>query len=202
MQIALPELKAPATLILNREKGLSDEKYLRICKANPDLRLERTAQGELVIVPPAGADSDYRCLDTGRQLGNWARKDGRGKALGSSVQFWLPNGAALSPDAAWVSNARLATLTKKQRGEFLRLTPEFVVEVMSPSDRLGAAQRKMKEWLDNGVELAWLIHGDARRVYVYRQGREPQLYSGIETLAGGGPVEGFTLELGDIWAGL
>jgi Uma2 family endonuclease len=202
MQIALPELKAPATLILDHEKGLSDEKYLRICKANPDLRLERTAQGEIVIVPPAGGESDYRCADTIGQLRNWARKDGRGKALGSSVQFWLPNGAALSPDAAWVSNARLATLTKKQRGEFLRLTPEFVVEVMSPSDRLAAAQRKMKEWLDNGVELAWLIHGDARRVYVYRQGGEPQLHSGIETLAGEGPVEGFTLELGEIWAGL
>jgi Uma2 family endonuclease len=202
MQIALPELHSPATLILDPEKRLSDEKYLRFCKANPDLRLERTAQGEIVIVPPAGADSDYRCLDTGSQLLQWARKDGRGKAFGSSVQFWLPNGAALSPDAAWVSNERLAPLTKKQRGEFLRLAPEFVVEVMSPSDRLAAAQRKMREWLANGVDLAWLIHGDARRVYVYRQGREPQLYSGVETLAGEGPVEGFTLELGEIWQGL
>ncbi|MGD1069728.1 MAG: Uma2 family endonuclease [Bryobacteraceae bacterium] len=202
MQIALPELKAPATLILDDEKGLSDEQYLRFCKANPDLRLERTAQGEIVIVPPAGGDSDYRCADTIGQLRNWARRDGRGKAFGSSIQFWLPNGAALSPDAAWVSNQRLARLTKKQRGEFLRLAPEFVVEVMSPSDRLAAAQRKMREWLANGVELAWLIHGDARRVYVYRQGCEPQLYSGIETLAGEGPVEGFTLELGEIWAGL
>src|SRR5271165_5350242 len=202
MQIALPELNAPATLILDIENGLSDEKYLRICRANPDLWLERTAQGEIVISPPVGGDSDYRCLDTGSQLLQWARKDGRGKAFGSSVQFWLPNGAALSPDAAWVSNERLGPLTKKQRGEFLRLAPEFVVEVMSPSDRLAAAQRKMKEWLANGVELAWLIHGDARRVYVYRQGREPQLYSGVETLAGEGPVEGFTLELSAIWAGL
>jgi Uma2 family endonuclease len=93
-------------------------------------------------------------------------------------------------------------LTKKQRGEFLRLTPEFVVEVMSPSDRLAAAQRKMKEWLANGVDLAWLIHGDARRVYVYRPGCESRLYSGVQTLAGEGPVEGFTLALGEIWEGL
>jgi Uma2 family endonuclease len=202
MQIALPELNAPATLILDRENGLSDEKYLAFCEANPDLRLERTAQGEIVIVPPAGAESDYRCLDTGSQLKQWAKKDGRGKAFGSSTEFLLPNGAALSPDAAWVSNKRLAARTKDERRQFLRLAPEFVVEVMSPSDRLAAAQRKMKEWLANGVELAWLIDGDAQAIYVYRQGREPQLCSGVETLAGEGPVEGFILELGEIWQGL
>ena len=202
MQIALPELHSPATLILDRENRLSDEKYLAFCEANPDLWLERTAQGEIVISPPVGGETAYRCTDAGGQLAQWARKDGRGKAFGPTVQFWLPNGAALSPDAAWVSNEQLAPLTKKQRGEFLRLAPEFVVEVMSPSDRLAAAQRKMKEWLANGVDLAWLIHGDARRVYVYRQGREPRLYSGVETLAGEGPVEGFILDLREIWQGL
>jgi Uma2 family endonuclease len=202
MQIALPELTVPATLILDRERGLSDEDYLAFCGANPDLWLERTARGEIVIVPPAGGDSDYRCADTIRQLGNWARKSRRGKAFGSSTEFLLPNGAALSPDAAWVSNERLMALTKEQRRQFLRLVPEFVVEVMSPSDRLAAAQRKMDDWIANGVELAWLIDGDARSVYVYRKGGEPRVYSGVEVLAGEGPVEGFLLELGEIWEGL
>src|SRR3954465_1688871 len=104
MQIALPELDSPATLILDPENGLSDEKYLAFCEANPDLNLERTAQGEIVIVPPAGAESDYRCADTISQLRNWATNNGQGKAFGSTVEFFLPNGAALSPDAAWVSN--------------------------------------------------------------------------------------------------
>jgi Uma2 family endonuclease len=201
MQIALPELTSPATLILDRERGLSDEEYLAFCEANPDLRLERTAQGEIVIVPPAGGESDYRCVDTSRQLAEWARKNRRGKAFGSS-EFILPSGAALSPDAAWVSNERLAALTKKERRQFLKLIPEFVVEVMSPSDRLAAAQRKMDEWIANGVELAWLIDGDERAVYVYRKGCEPRLHSGVEVLAGEGPVEGFLIELGEIWEGL
>lgn len=202
MQIALPELTAAATLILDPENGLSDEKYLAFCEANPDLRLERTAQGDIVIVPPAGGESDYRCAEAIRQLAEWARKDRRGKAFGSSVEFLLPNGAALSPDAAWVSNERLAALTKKERRQFLRVSPEFVVEVLSPGDRPAAAQRKMEEWLANGVELAWLIDGDARCVYVYRRGGEPRLHTGIDTLAGEGPVEGFTIELAEIWEGL
>src|SRR5437016_355802 len=145
MHIALPELDFPAKLILDPENGLSDEKYFAFCEANPDLRVERTAQGEIIIVPPAGGESDYRSANTIRQLGNWAIRNDTGKAFGSSVEFLLPNGAALSPDSAWVSNERLATLTKKQRQQFLRVVPEFVVEVLSPSDRLASAQKKMCE---------------------------------------------------------
>lgn len=114
----------------------------------------------------------------------------------------MPNGAALSPDAAWVSNERLSVLTKQQRRQFLRVVPEFVIEVLSPSDRVADAQRKMQEWLTNGVELAWLIDGDARSVHVYRKNCEPRIYTGMERLAGEGPVEGFAMELGDIWEGL
>lgn len=202
MQVALPELHAPATLILDREHRLSDEEYIAFCDANPNLRLERTAQGEIVIVPPAGGESDYRCLDIGAQIREWSRKTGRGKAFGSSVEFLLPDGAALSPDAAWVSNERLASLSKEQRRQFLRLAPEFVVEVLSPSDRIPAAQQKMREWIANGVELGWLIDGDAKTVQVFRPGQEPQQLSGLDSIAGEGPMKGFVLELGVIWEGL
>jgi Uma2 family endonuclease len=202
MQIALPELHSPATLILDREHGLSDDEYLAFCQANPDLRLERTAQGEIVIVPPAGGESDYRSLEVGAQLRDWARKDGRGKSFGTSVEFLLPDGSAFSPDSAWVSNERLSPLSKAERRQFLRVTPEFVVEVLSPSDRSSAAQRKMNAWIANGVELAWLIDGDSRCVHVYRKGSEPRVHSGIERLTGEGPVDGFVLELSDIWEGL
>jgi Uma2 family endonuclease len=121
MQIALPELSAPATLILDRERGISDEEYLAFCEANPNLRLERTAKGEIIIVPPAGGESDHRCADAIYQLYAWAKENRRGQAFGSSVEFLLPNGAALSPDAAWVSNERLSALTKQQRKQFLRV---------------------------------------------------------------------------------
>ena len=122
---------------------LTEEAYLSYCEANPNLRLERTARGEIVIVPPAGGESDYRSLEIAAELRTWAKRDGRGVAFGSSVEFLLPDGAALSPDAAWVSN-------------------EFVAEILSPSDRLPAAQSKTLEWMENGVTLGWLIDGDAR----------------------------------------
>ena len=137
------------------------------------------------------------------QLRAWAKRDGRGRAFGTSAEFILPTGAAYSPDAAWVSNENLARLTKEQRRKFLRLCPEFVVEVMSPSDRLKTAQDKMADWMANGVQLSWLIDGDNQTVYIYRAGQsDPDTRTGISRLAGEGPVAGFELDLTEIWAGL
>ena len=202
MQIALPDLNTPATLILDREHRRTDEAYFAFCAANPELHVERTREGEIVIGPPAGMESDFRTLEAGGILREWAKRDGRGKAFGSSVQFLLPDGSGMSPDAAWVSNERLAALSKGELRQFARLVPEFVIEIMSPSDRLEAALRKMRLWAANGVELGWLIDGDNRCVYVYRGTAEPRLVSDGESIAGEGPVEGFVLPLGDIWAGL
>jgi Uma2 family endonuclease len=203
MQIAIPDLETSATLILDREHPLTDEAYYAFCVANPDLRIERMPDGEIVIVPPAGGESDFRSVKAIVALDVWAEKQRHGRAFGSSAQFLLPNGAALSPDAAWVSNERIATLSKRQRQEFLKLVPEFVIEVMSPSDRLAAAKRKMRLWAANGVDLGWLIDGDNRRVYVYRgHGAEPRVVADAESIAGEGPVEGFVLPLDSIWMGL
>jgi Uma2 family endonuclease len=203
MQIVLPERALPAKLMLNPELRMNDEEYHEFCVANPDLRLERTEQGEIVIVPPAGWESDYQSLETGTQLSVWAKQDGRGKAFGSSAEFILPTGAALSPDAAWVSNRRISQVPKEQRRKFPHICPEFVIEVMSPSDRLPAAQEKMAEWIRSGVELAWLIHADERTVYVYRAGQSAaETRTGIVKIAGEGPVAGFELDLVSVWAGL
>lgn len=202
MQIALPELNAPATLILDREDQLTDDEYFAFCVANPDLNVERTAEGDIVIVPPPGGESDYRNVSVTVALDQWARMDGRGKAFGPSVHFLLPDGSGRSPDAAWISNERLSLLSKQEKRQFLRVVPEFVVEVLSPSDRLPNAQQKMRLWAANGVELGWLIDGDARRVYVYRGSSEPRIIADAESIAGEGPVEGFVLQLGEIWEGL
>jgi Uma2 family endonuclease len=184
-----------------REK-FSDEDYWAFCLANPDLRVERTAEGEIVIVPPAGGESDNRSAEVVTDLTVWARKDGRGKAFGPSVQFFLPDGSGLSPDAAWVSNESLSRLTKQERKKFLRLSPEFVVEVLSPSDSLKESKAKMELWIANGVRLAWLIDGDAETVYVYRKGQTPKIRRHIPELVGDGPVTGFVLNLKPIWEGL
>lgn len=204
MQVTLPEEALPAKLTLNPRLRIKDDnEYWEFCVANPDIRFERTAHGEIIIVPPAGGESDFRNLEVSSPLALWAKKDGRGKPFGPSAEFILPNGAALSPDASWVSNGRLAKLTKEQRRKFLRLCPEFVVEVMSPSDRVKDTKTKMAEWMANGVQLGWLIDGDRQTVYVYRAGRsEPEKKTGIKKLAGEGPIAGFVLDLTDIWAGL
>jgi Uma2 family endonuclease len=149
-----------------------------------------------------GGESDYRSAEIAFALKLWSKQDGRGKSFGSSVQFFLPDGSGLSPDAAWVSNESLNRLSKQQRKKFLCLAPEFVVEVLSPSDNLTDARGKMEVWIANGVQLAWLIDGDAETVYIYRQGHPPKTRRHLKVLAGEGPVAGFVLNLAPIWEGL
>jgi Uma2 family endonuclease len=201
-QFVLPSKFLPARLKLNPEMRMSDDDFYALCMANPDVWFERSSQGEIVIVPPAGGESSFRSGDAFAQLSQWTRRDRGGRAFDASAAFFLPTGAALSPDAAWVSNARLKTLSKTELRKFPHLTPEFVVEVMSPSDRLQAAREKMQEWIRAGVELAWLIHADEKTIYVYRAGQPEEKRTGITKISGAGPVEGFELDLTEIWAGL
>jgi len=200
--VTFPELISGVVVWNPCPERLSDDEYWAFCEANRDLHIERSAKGDILIMPPAGGESDYQNADVIIDLGNWARKDGRGRAFGSSVQFFLPDGSGLSPDAAWVSNQSLSRLTKQQRRKFLRLVPEFVVEVLSPSDTLKEAKAKMEQWIANGVKLGWLIDGDDQCVYVYRKGRRAAARRHVREIAGEGPVAGFVLNLLPIWEGL
>ncbi len=203
MNVVLPEQALPAKLTLNPELRMNDDEYFDFCMANPDLRFERTALGEIIIGPPAGGESSYQSGEALGQLANWAARDGRGKAFDASAEFILPTSAALSPDAAWVSNRRISEVSMDRRRKFPPVSPEFVIEVMSPTDRLKAAQEKMEEWVRGGVELAWLIDADAKAVYVYRAGQKAaEKRTGIVKITGEGSVAGFELDLSDIWTGL
>jgi len=199
LHVALPE---PAELVVRNGEKFSDKAYLKFWEANPDLNFERNAEGEIIIVPPAGLESDYRNTDVVAQLATWAKKDGRGRAAGPTAQFFLPDGSALSPDAAWVSNESRSRMSEHERKTFPYLCPEFVIEVRSPSDRLKKAQAKMERWIANGAQLAWLIDGDAKTVYIYQKSRPVEIRKDILKLAGKGPVKGFTLRLQTIWDGL
>jgi Uma2 family endonuclease len=199
--VELPE-RQTVRLVFDADYNLSEEDYLAFCRANPGLRCERTSEGEIVIVPPVGGEGAYRSGKAFTQLSNWADREGSGRAFDSSVEFLLPDGSALSPDASWVSNESLERLSWEQRREFLRLCPQFVIEVMSPSDRLKPAKAKMERWIENGVRLGWLIDGDHQTVYVYRKGRNPLTRRGVQELAADGAIKGFVLKLGAIWRGL
>ena len=203
MQVLIPDEALPATLKVNPERPMTDHQYFKFCIANPSVRFERTAEGEIVIAPPAGFESDRQNLAVAAQLHSWATKDGRGSASGPTAEFILPTRAALSPDAAWTSNEQLSRLSKDQRRKFPPVCPEFVIEVMSPSDRLKTAQKKMEEWIRAGVQLGWLIQPDTKSVFIYRAGQSgAEERTGVAKMAGEGPVKGFKLDLRHVWAGL
>jgi Uma2 family endonuclease len=202
MEIVLPDNETRARFEIRDGRPMDDEEFFEFCARNPKLRIERDASGEIIIMPPAGFETGYRNNELSRQLGNWARQDGRGIALDSNTEYVLPNGAALSPDASWVLKSRLTDFTKEQKKRFLPLCPDFVVELTSPTDRLSRVKVKMHEWIDNGVRLGWLIDADRRTIHIYRPGCAVEEIADVDELKAEAPVDGFRVELKDIWEGV
>jgi Uma2 family endonuclease len=186
------------TLTLIRP-DMTDEEFFDFCQMNREWRIERTAEGELIIMPPAGGETGKRNSQLNRLLGNWAEEDGGGVVFDSSTGFELPNGAKRSPDAAWVRRSRWEALTPEQRRKFPPLCPDFVVELRSRSDPLEPLQEKLEEYLANGAELGWLIDPEERKVYVYRPGAEPVCLDSPDRIAGDPVLPGFVLDLRRIW---
>jgi len=174
---------------------LDEEQLFEFCQLNRDLRIERDADGALVLMAPAGGLSSARNLELCRQLANWAQRDGTGIAFDSSVGFVLPNGAMRSPDASWVRRERWDALSQAQREKFPALCPDFVVELRSPSDRLSALQRRLRELIRNGAQLGWLIDPRRRSVHVYRSGEPVQTLLTPSSIAGDPLLPGFVLDL-------
>ncbi|MEH2117444.1 Uma2 family endonuclease [Nostoc sp.] len=187
------------TVNLKPALELTDEQFFQICQANRDLKFERTATGELIIMPPTGGETGNRNGRLNQQLFNWTDIDGTGIAFDSSTCFKLPNGADRSPDAAWIKLERWDALTAEQKEKFPPICPDFVIELLSPSDSLKVAQDKMREYLDNGVRLGFLINRKSRQVEIYRQGQKVEVLDSPATLAGEDVLKGFVLNLGMIW---
>jgi Uma2 family endonuclease len=202
MELVIPSTLASLRILLSGPGSHIADEFYRFCEANPEQRFERTSEGEIILVAPAGAESDHRNAEIIYHLQAWAKKKRQGKVFGPSAAFILPSGAIRSPDAAWISQAKLDPIRREQKRRFLQVTPEFVVEVMSPRDRLPQVHRKMAEWIAAGVELAWLIDADKETVHIHRPGRTVEKRTGLTMLAGEGPVAGFRLPLRDVWAPL
>lgn len=187
------------TLNLNPVIKLTDEQFFQLCQANENLRFERNATGELIVMTPVGGESSNRNGRINQQLFNWADTDGTGIAFDSSGGFKLPNGADRSPDAAWIKLERWNALTQQQKEKFPPICPDLVIELLSPSDSLKVAQDKMKEYRDNGVCLGWLINRKSRQVEIYRQNREVEVLENPATLSGENILSKFILNLEFIW---
>jgi Uma2 family endonuclease len=178
---------------------LTDEQFFNLCQANRDLRFERTATGELIIMPPTGGETGNRNAGLTAQVWVWNEQNKLGIAFDSSTGFKLPNGADRSPDVSWVKLSRWNELNQEEKTKFLPLCPDFVVELLSPSDSLSATQEKMREYRDNGASLGWLINRKSRQVEIYRQGHEVEVLDSPTTLSGEDVLPGFVLNLATIW---
>lgn len=180
-------------------RKLSDDDFFEFCQANRDWRFERTKKGEVMIMPPTGGDTGGRNFELAVSFGVWSRADATGKSFDSSTGFKLPDGADRSPDLAWVKLERWQALTDEQRRKFPPLCPDFVVEIRSATDSLAKLKEKVREYMDNGAQLGWLIDPLERKVYIYRPQTAVECLDDPERVSGEPLLSGFTLEMHEVW---
>ncbi|NBD17923.1 MAG: Uma2 family endonuclease [Cyanobacteria bacterium] len=187
-------LTFPLTLNV-KPVNLSDEQFYQLCLANPDIPMERSRNGELIVMSPVGGYSGNQELELGADLTLWNRQTQLGKVFSSSTIFNLPNGGDRSPDAAWVELSRWQSLTPEQRKKFPPIAPDFILELRSPSDTLASLQGKMAEYLISGVRLGWLFNPQDQEVEIYRQGKEKEVRQLPTKLSGEDVLPGFVLSI-------
>ncbi|MEG4208020.1 Uma2 family endonuclease [Microcoleus sp. Pol7_A1] len=187
------------TLNLNSIIKLTSAQFYQLCEENPGLKLERSANGELIVMPPTGGETGKRNSKLNLQVGIWNEQTELGEVFDSSTGFTLPNKADRSPDASWVEKSRWEALTPEQREKFIPLCPDFVIELVSPSDSLKKTQDKMQEYMENGCRLGWLINRKKREVEIYRPGQDVEVLQSPLTLSGENVLPGFVLNLQKIW---
>lgn len=178
---------------------LTEDEFLALCRANPDLRLERTAEGAIIVMPPTGGETGERNSEINYQVRGWLKQVRTGKVFDSSTAFKLPNGATRSPDAAWVSADRLAGLSSDDLQQFPPICPDFVIELRSKTDRLRDLQAKMREYIANGARLAWLIDPTTRTVYVYRPDRPVERLGDPAEVNGAPELPGLIVNMVEVW---
>ena len=186
------------TLKLSPIVDLDDDAFFDLCRANSELRMERTARGDLQIMSPAGWYSGRRNADLTAQLWTWSQGDGTGLSFDSSAGYTLPNGAIRSPDASWVLRERGESIAPDQRERFASLCPDFVAEIRSPSDSKTSLREKLREYIAQGARLGWLLDPFDGTAEVYRPGREVEVLDRPATLSGEDVLPGFVLETAEI----
>jgi Uma2 family endonuclease len=189
----------PVPLRFRPETPMSDEELMRFCAENDFLRVERDANGEILVMTPAGNRTGRMNAAIIFELGAWAKSDGRGYFFDSNTGFNLPDGSMRSPDAAWVRASRWDAMSAEEKERFSHIAPDFIIELRSSSDRLGDLEAKMQLWVTNGVQLAWMIDPERRVVAVYRPGDGPEVLHDPSSVQGTSVVSGFELIMARIW---
>ncbi len=179
--------------------SISDRALEQLCRENPDFRFETDANGKLIIMSPTGSESGKYNGDLFGQIWYWNRQSKLGVVFDSSTGFKLFNGATRSPDVSWIALERWNSLSDKEKRGFAPIDPDFVIELMSPTDDLSITQQKMQEYMNCRVKLSWLINPDAKEVEVYRLGRDKQVINNPNSLSGEHILPGLTVDLSDIF---
>ena len=193
-------VERPAVVLHTRPAlEMNEEQFFEFCQLNKDWRIERSAEGDLEVMVPTGFETSDRNSEIIMQLRLWAKQDGSGIASDSSGGFILPNGAMRSPDASWIPRERLAGLTPEQKQRFLPLWPDIVIELRSPSDPLAPIEAKMRENMENGARLGWLIDSEERKVHVYRPNNRVEISDKPDNVSGDPILPSFVLDLKPIW---
>ena len=187
------------TVNLNSIIKLTDDQFYQLCRDNPDVKFERNANGEIVIMSPTGGETGKYNIEIAADFVIWNRQTQLGVCFDSSTCFKLPNGADRSPDVSWIKQERWDTLTPEQKEKFPPIAPDFVLEIMSPTDTLKKTQEKMQEYMNNGIKLGWLIAPKTRRVEIYRPGQAVEVLQSPTALSGEDILPGFILNLESIW---
>ena len=177
---------------------LTDAEFEAFCLANDGLQIERTNQGAIDMNPPTGRETSRANIEISARLFNWWSAHRRGEVVDSNGGFYLSDGSMLSPDGAYLIPETLSGMIDRKPGGLYTVRPNFVIELLSISDSLAKTQAKMERWIANGVQLGWLIDPYRRRVFLYRPGVEVHIFAG-RRLEGHGPMEGFELDLAEIW---
>ena len=178
---------------------LTDEQFESLARNHPDLNIELSAVGELILVAPTLPFTSNQNADLVYFLTDWSRKDKTGMVFDSNALFTFPNGAKRAPDAAWVQKEKWDGLSEAEKRKFSRLVPDFVMELRSTSDDLKPLKEKMAEYISNGVRLAWLIDPSKKRVHVYRANGTVEILADPEMVSGEDVLQGFELPIREIW---
>jgi Uma2 family endonuclease len=193
------DLHVPPSFIVDVHSVLTAEDFDQLCRDNPELRMELTATGELILMSPTGSKTGAINFKIARQFGNWVEADRTGIGFDSSTLFVLPNGARRSPDVSWIKRERWDALTEEEQEGFAPLCPDFIIELRSRSDNLPPLEDKMLEYVANGAQMAWLIDPLRKRVYIYRPNRKAEILEDPETVSGDPELPGFKLDVCELW---
>ena len=189
----------PIVVKLDPVIELTEDQFVRFCALNREIRIERTASGDLEFMSPTYGNTGIRNADITAQLGFWSRQDGTGIAFDSSAGFRLPNGAMRSPDSSWIPRSLLTELSDEERRGFFPICPYFVIELRSDSDSLRRLFDKMDEYTENGTQLGWLIDPRNRQTYIYRPDTSVEVLEDSDTLPADPELPGFALDMENIW---